>query len=98
MRILLVESCLLDKQGKPIIIRRCRITKKLRFRATDRLQRRRGSACAGAGIGRQAWLRAMCRKAWGFKSPPAHSEGEQKDGGARPFRLPTPCRRCGTGL
>jgi len=28
---------------------------------------------AGAGIGRQAWLRAMCRKAWRFKSSPAHS-------------------------
>jgi len=30
--------------------------------------------CAGAGIGRQAWLRAMCRKAWGFNSPPAHTK------------------------
>ncbi len=27
---------------------------------------------AGAGIGRQAWLRAMCRKTWRFKSSPAH--------------------------
>jgi hypothetical protein len=27
---------------------------------------------AGAGTGRQAWLRAMCRKAWRFKSSPAH--------------------------
>src|SRR3990170_1286166 len=44
---------LLDKQSKPIIIRRARF-------------------CAGAGIGRQAWLRAMCRKAWRFKSSPAH--------------------------
>jgi len=33
---------------------------------------RRARFCAGAGIGRQAWLRAMCRKAWRFKSSPAH--------------------------
>ncbi len=28
--------------------------------------------CESAEIGRQAWLRIMCRKACGFKSRPAH--------------------------
>ncbi len=30
---------------------------------------------AGAGTGRQAWLRAMCRKACGFDPRPAHKIG-----------------------
>ncbi len=36
------------------------------------------AVCAGAGTGRQAWLRAMWRKPWGFDSPPAHKKSEEK--------------------
>ena len=28
--------------------------------------------CSGGGIGRHTRLRGVCRKAWGFESPPEH--------------------------
>ena len=30
--------------------------------------------CAGGGTGIRVRLRFLCRKAWGFKSPPAHQK------------------------
>jgi hypothetical protein len=34
--------------------------------------------CAGAGTGRQVWLRAICPRACGFDSRPAHKKNRRK--------------------